>query len=80
VVDAGAPVAPLAAPAKVSVEMLEDLGRAPLELGERDGAERWTDVVADQAVVRGASAHADVVLGKPAVEEVAEGRLGPRRP
>jgi hypothetical protein len=35
-------------------------------------------VIADQAVVRGASAHADLVLGEPAVEEIAEVGLGSR--
>ena len=69
----------LAAPAEISVEALEDLRRAPLELGQRDGAECRTDVVADQAFVRGASADADVVLAEPEVEEVTEAGLGPSR-
>jgi hypothetical protein len=63
VVDVGASVTSLVAPAEPSIEALEDFRRAALELGEWDGAERWTDVVADQAVVRGPSTHADLVLG-----------------
>src|SRR5690242_8109711 len=79
VLDMGASVTSLAAPAEIAVEALEDLRRAPLELGERDGAEGWTDVVADQAVIRCASAHADLVLAEPEVEEVTEAGLGPSR-
>jgi hypothetical protein len=73
-----ASVTPLAAPAEVPVEALEDLGCAPLELRQRDRAERRTDVISDQAVVRGMSADADLVLGEPAVEEIAEVGLGSR--
>jgi hypothetical protein len=79
VVDVGASVTSLIAPAEVSVEALEDLRGAPLKLGQGDRAESWADVVADQAVICRASADADLVLAEPEVEQVTEAGLGPCR-